>query len=222
VPAGRPVKLIMTSDDVLHAFFIPDFRTKMDVIPNRYTSMWFLPEEKENAVYKVFCAEYCGDKHSEMGAQIRVLSAKAYEDTIFKWANGPDGKWTLRDYGENLYKGKCSSCHSIDGSPNTGPTWKNHFGYSHDYVDHAPAVADDQWLNDHILNSQLAVVKGYGKPSQMPVFQGQLNALQVQSLIVYMRTLSDKKDQAQIDADEAAYIKQKEAAAKAKADGVAK
>lgn len=214
VPAGRPVKLIMTSEDVIHAFYIPDFRTKMDVIPNRYTSMWFLPENKPGAEYKVFCAEYCGEKHSEMAAKIRVVPSAEFESTIQEWATGPDAKWTLAEYGAKLYASKgCKACHSVDGTPGTGPTWKDHFGYSWTYTDGSTHTADEQWLTENILNSQKTIVKGF--PTSMPIYQGQLKPLDVQALVLYIKTLSDKKDPADIKAAEDAYAKQKEEAAKA-------
>jgi cytochrome c oxidase subunit 2 len=214
VPADRPVKLIMTSDDVIHAFYIPDFRTKMDVIPNRYTSMWFLPENKPGTKYKVFCAEYCGEKHSEMAAEILVLPPAEYEKQITAWASGPGPEMTMLQWGQKLYKSKsCFTCHSIDGSNNTGPTWKNHFGYEHDYSDGSRHLADEQWLTENILNSQKYIVKGF--PTSMPVYQGQLKPFDVQSLVLYLKTLSDKHTQADIDAAEAAYTKLKEDAAKA-------
>ncbi len=214
VPAGRPVKLIMTSDDVLHAFFIPDFRTKMDVIPNRYTSMWFKPEpESTGKIYKVFCAEYCGEKHSEMAAQLRVVTPKEFDETITKWAD-VDPKWTLLEYGQRLYKSKnCFTCHSIDGSSNTGPSWKDWFGNEHEYADGSRHVADENWLTESILNSQKSIVKGF--PTSMPVYQGQLKPLQVQALILYMKTLSEKHNPADITSAEAEYARQKEEAAKA-------
>lgn len=214
VPAGRPVKLIMTSEDVIHAFYIPDFRTKMDVIPNRYTSMWFLPEDKPGAEYKVFCAEYCGEKHSEMAAKIRVVPPAEFEATIQEWATGPDAKWTLAQYGEKLYSMKgCKACHSVNGTEGTGPTWKNHFGYTWTYTDGSSHMADEEWLTENILNSQKTIVKGF--PTSMPIYQGQLKPLDVQALVLYIKTLSDKKDPAKVQAEEDAYAKLKEEAAKA-------
>jgi cytochrome c oxidase subunit 2 len=214
VPAGRPVKLIMTSDDVLHAFFIPAFRTKMDVIPNRYTSMWFLPENTPGAEYDVFCAEYCGEKHSEMAAKIKVLPPDEYEKQIIAWASGPGPDVTMLEWGKKLYKSKsCFTCHSVDGSPNTGPTWKNHFGNEHEYTDGSRHVADEQWLSENILAAQKHVIKGF--PASMPNYQGQLKPFDLQALVLYIKSLSEKHNPSDIEAAEAAYTKQKEDAAKA-------
>jgi len=213
VPKGRPVKLILTSMDVLHAFYIPDFRTKIDVIPNRYTSMWFLPEELGE--HNVFCAEYCGDKHSEMGAKIRVLEPEEYEQPIYQAAIGPDKKWTLLDYGQRLYRMKnCFTCHSNEDKPNTGPPWKNWYGYEHEYADGSKHVADEQWLKDNILNSQLHIVKTY--PTSMPNYQGQINPLELEALVTYLKSISDKGNKAEIDAANAAYDEQKKKAAEGK------
>lgn len=219
VPAGRPVKLIMTSDDVLHAFYIPDFRTKMDVIPNRYTSMWFLPEpDKAGHVYKVFCAEYCGQNHSEMAALIRVLPPADFEKMIYERATGPDSKWTLAEWGKNLWKAKgCAGCHTIDGTDSTGPTWLNYFGDTHKYTDGSSHVADAAWLSENILNSQKYIVEG--KPTSMPNYQGLLKPMELKALVIFIQSLSDKKNQADIDAAETAYDAEKKAAAAAKAAG---
>ncbi|MFN7021173.1 MAG: cytochrome c oxidase subunit II [Phycisphaerales bacterium] len=213
VPKGRPVKLLMTSMDVLHSFYIPDFRTKMDVIPNRTTSMWFLPEEL--GTHKVFCAEYCGTNHAEMAAEIKVVEPDVYESETFKWATGPDEKWTLLEFGERLYTMKsCFTCHSNKGDPNTGPAWNNWYGYEHEYSDGSRHLADDQWLRNAILNSQTHIVKGY--PSSMPIYQGLLKPLEVEALVLYIQSLSDKKSQPSIDAANAKYEEDKKKAAEGK------
>lgn len=221
VPAGRPVKLVMTSDDVIHSFYIPDFRTKMDVIPNRYTSMWFLPEaDKAGQVYKVFCAEYCGQNHSEMAALIRVLPPAEFERMIYERATGPDAKWTLAEWGRNLWKSKgCAGCHSVDGTDGTGPTWLNYFGNEHQYTDGSTHVADAKWISDNILNSQKYILKG--RPSSMPNYQGLLKPMELKALVIFIQSLSDKKNQADIDAAESAYEAEKNAAAAAKAGAAA-
>lgn len=210
VPEKRPVKFIMSSLDVLHAFYVPDFRTKMDVIPNRYTSMWFYPQKltnrkdpktgqlehptlPENPAHKVFCAEYCGQDHSEMAGQMRVVSTQEYEATIRQWLDYGKGLSMLK-VGELVYKTKnCFSCHSIDGSKSTGPTWKNLYGEQHEYTngDKTPAQGvDENWLRDNILYSQKRILKGYD--SSMPIFAGQLNPLEVDGVILYIKSLSDK------------------------------
>ena len=108
----------------------------------------------------------------------------------------------------------CFTCHSDQGKPNTGPAWNNWYGYEHEYADGSKHVADDQWLHDNILNSQLSIVKGM--PTSMPVFQGQLKPLEVEALILYIQSLSDKKDQSKIDKANSDYEAQKKKAAEGK------
>ncbi|MBY0313061.1 MAG: cytochrome c oxidase subunit II [Phycisphaerales bacterium] len=205
VPAGRPVKLIMSSKDVIHAFYIPDFRTKMDVIPNRYTSMWFFPQplseqdkSKGGRLHTVFCAEYCGDYHSEMAAQMKVVSIPEFEATIKQWTdyNPVDD---LLKVGSMVYTAKgCNSCHSISGDKNTGPTWKNMFGDTHEYTNgESGKLVDENWLRENILYSQKRIMKGY--PTSMPNYVGQLTPLEVDALIWYIKSLSDKTKPADLE-----------------------
>ena len=187
VPQGRPVKLIMSSADVIHAFYVPDFRTKMDVIPNRYISMWF--QAHELGSHKVFCAEYCGQDHSEMAAQLRVVSRDEYERTLVSWL-GPSPGIAPVEYGKRLYERACKSCHSVDGSKGTGPSWKDLYGTPQE-IEGGPTVgADDDYLRESILYSQKKIVKGY--PGSMPVFAGQLSDVDVEALIFYIKSLSSK------------------------------
>lgn len=199
VPAGRPVRLVMSSQDVLHAFYIPDFRVKMDVIPNRYTSLWFTP--KEPGVHTVYCAEYCGDFHSEMAAVMEVVSLEEFERTIKQWTDYNEGL-TILKVGELVYKRKgCNACHSVDGSKNTGPTWKDMYLDTHDYPGETGKLVDENWLRENILYSQRRIMTGY--PASMPVYAGQLTSLELDALILYTKSLSsrttpdklDKKDQ---------------------------
>ena len=187
VEAGRPVKLIMTSDDVLHAFYIPDFRLKMDVIPNRYTSLTFTP--KAEGTHTVFCAEYCGDFHSEMHAQLKVVSRPKLGDLLAKWGDPING--TPEAIGKRLYTMKgCATCHSVDGKPGTGPTWQGIYGATHKFTDGSSAVVDDNYLRESILYSQKKIVTGYG--ANMPVYAGQINDTEVFYLSMYIKSLSDK------------------------------
>ncbi|HMN41302.1 MAG TPA: cytochrome c oxidase subunit II [Phycisphaerales bacterium] len=206
VPVHRPVKLIMNSRDVIHAFYIPDFRTKMDVIPNRYTSMWFYPEKEtnerdrttgrlrdpsqaENPPHKVFCAEYCGQNHSEMMAQLRVVSQEAYRETIRKWTDYRQDV-TILKVGQLVYNRKgCNACHSVDGTASTGPTWKNMFGARHEYTNGTTDTVTENTLRDDILYSQKRILKGY--PTSMPIFAGQISPLEMDALVLYIKSLSD-------------------------------
>jgi cytochrome c oxidase subunit 2 len=221
VPAGRPVKLLMASTDVIHSFYIPDFRTKMDVFPNRYTSMWFHPLEPSTpgpggkwvnddknspdfgkaypgAGHWVFCAEYCGTQHSEMGALMVVLPPEAYEKKVYELATKfPEGTWA--QVGEQISKRKgCLQCHSVDGSKNTGPTWKDMYGETHKYTDGSTAVVDDNVLREGILYSQKKILDGYAGQN-MPVFAGQINDNELLGVISYIKTLSTKTGKADLD-----------------------
>ncbi len=194
VPGGRPVKLIMSSKDVIHSFYIPDFRSKMDVIPNRYTSMWFLPKEVapgESRTHTVYCAEYCGDFHSEMAAQMKVVSIPEFEATIKQWTDYPE-EIDLLKVGSMVYTAKgCNACHSVNGDKNTGPTWKNMFGETHDYTNgESGKLVDENWLRENILYSQRRIMKGY--PTSMPNYVGQLTPLEVDGLVWYIKSLADK------------------------------
>ena len=122
VPVNKPVKLIMESQDVLHSFYVPDFRVKMDVIPNRYMTLWFEPTKIGE--YDIFCTEYCGKSHSEMLGKVRVLSQSDYEKWLIA-ANVVDESIPLVDLGETIYKkNACYTCHSTDGSAVIGPSFK--------------------------------------------------------------------------------------------------
>ncbi|MBX3386861.1 MAG: c-type cytochrome [Phycisphaeraceae bacterium] len=221
VPAERPVKLIMSSSDVIHSFFVPDFRTKMDVFPNRFTSMWFKPmrestrgpggkyidEDEKSPNFRkpypgsghwVFCAEYCGTKHAEMGAWIVVLPRREFEIKIHELATiFPEGTWAQAGKTISTRKG-CLQCHSIDGSPNSGPTWKNMYGATHTYTDGSSEVVDFNHLREHILYSQRKIMTGYAGQN-MPIFAGQIKDTELDAIIFYIKTLSDKTPQPELD-----------------------
>jgi cytochrome c oxidase subunit 2 len=185
-PAGKPVQLRMSSIDVIHSFWIPDFRTKFDVFPNRYTAYWF--EAKEPGDHVIFCAEYCGDLHSEMYAVLRVLPEPEYrakiEGMVIPWPEGPVA------VGKVLHKTKgCVACHSVDGSPNTGPTWKGSWGKEHEFEGGAKAVVDANYVRESVLVPAAKIVKGF--PNQMVSYQGQLNDRELDALIAYIESLGD-------------------------------
>jgi cytochrome c oxidase subunit 2 len=213
VPAGRPVRLIMTSSDVIHSFYIPDFRMKMDVIPNRYTSMWFQADRPSGPFdpskpvgpgnepgHRIYCAEYCGDLHSEMGAYMRVVPAEEYERLIRQWTDLP-GTLDLMKAGEILRERKgCIACHSIDGTKGTGPTWKNIYKYEQP-LSNGPTVtaeqADENYIRESILNPGAKLVAGY--PNNMPSYQGQLKPRELDILVMYIKALSDKAEPAHLE-----------------------
>ncbi len=200
VPAGRPVKFILTSGDVIHSFYIPDFRTKIDVFPNRYTSMWIDAKEPSTAdnslewtanllespyskkieekvkVYghAVYCAEYCGENHSEMAALVRVVDPKTY-DVMKAKATEIDVEGPPDVVGEKLRaRYGCSTCHTTDGSVGTGPTWKSGWGHTVTFEDGGTATFDENYIRESILNPAAHIHQGF--PNQMPSFQSQLGS----------------------------------------------
>ena len=195
VPAGRDVLLTMRSTDVMHSLFIPAFRVKRDVIPGRYTQLWFnaLPPDQAGVPekYPLFCTEYCGKDHSAMGGAEMVV---VHDPSCFeKWveeAKNIGGKLPPDEYGELLYKSKgCVSCHSIDGKRGTGPTWKNIYGEEHVMKNGEKVLVEDNYIEESILYPQAKIVEGYG--GVMPSYAGQLKELEIRGLIEYMKRLSD-------------------------------
>ena len=180
VPVNTPVKLIMTSKDVLHSFYIPSFRIKQDVIPGRYTSLWFKAEKLGE--FHVFCTEYCGIEHSGMLAKLKVVPQAEYEQWLAsteELAGGPGAK---------LYNEKgCVACHSLDGSPKVGPTFKGLFGSKRLFEEGGELVADENYLRESIVNPTAKTVKGYPKGA-MPSFQGQLSEEDLTGIIEFIKS----------------------------------
>lgn len=185
VPIDRPVRMIISSVDVLHALYIPAFRTKMDAVPGRYTDLWF--QATKAGDYPLFCAEYCGTSHSDMLAHVIVHPPGGYEkwlDGACKAADSLEGP----ERGKQLYtKQGCDTCHSIDGTPKIGPTWKGIFGKSGTFTDGSSYTVDENYLRESMLDPAAKVVKGYA-PS-MPTYQGKLSEKDLIGLIEYMKTL---------------------------------
>ncbi len=185
VPIDKPVKLLMSSQDVIHSFFVPGFRIKQDVIPNRYTMIWF--EATKTGEYDLFCAEYCGTKHSEMIGKVKVVSEQEFENWLEESSMSGEGM-SLSDFGAKLYISKaCNTCHSIDGSASNGPTFKGIFGKQVMHDDGSQAMVDENYIRESILNPQTKIVAGY--QNIMPTFQGLLKEREVDALIAYLKTL---------------------------------
>lgn len=182
VPVGIPVKLLMTSSDVIHSFYVPSFRVKQDVLPGSYTQLWF--QAKEAGVFQVFCTEFCGTSHSAMLAKVHVVSQPEFE----KWVGGdPDANLPPAERGKKLYTLKgCNACHSLDGSKVVGPTFKGIFG-STEETDKGAVKVDENYIAESILNPQIKVVKGY--PPSMPSFQGVVNEAEMNALIQFIKTV---------------------------------
>ncbi|HHB90924.1 MAG TPA: cytochrome c oxidase subunit II [Anaerolineae bacterium] len=191
LPVGRKVKLTMTSEDVIHSFWVPEFRVKMDTVPGITTTLRITPSEE--GTYKVRCAELCGTAHAAMLGTIRVVSQEEFD----QWLQGkqqptsPDelSEEELVALGESTAKAAgCLACHSIDGSPSVGPTWKGLYGSERELANGATVVADEDYLRESILDPRAKTVAGF--PDIMPDNYGEtLSELDVAALIAYIRSL---------------------------------
>ncbi|HWQ31294.1 MAG TPA: cytochrome c oxidase subunit II [Blastocatellia bacterium] len=185
VPVGRPVKLVMSSTDVIHSFFIPDFRVKSDVVPGRYSSIWFTP--KEVGDHQVFCTEYCGDSHSAMLATVHVVTEEQYKETLENGGLPKEAPPAQR--GALIYqRAGCVTCHTVDGVRLVGPTFKGIFGRTEQLVGGGSLTVDENYIRESILQPQAKIVAGF-EGQQMPSFQGVLNDRQIGWIIEYLKTL---------------------------------
>jgi cytochrome c oxidase subunit 2 len=184
VPMGRPIKLTMTSEDVIHSFFVPDFRVKQDVVPGRYSTLWFEPTKPGK--YHLFCAEYCGTKHSGMIGWVYVMEPQDYQD----WLSGGAPQGSLADAGHKLFDDlACSNCHKMDGSGRC-PMLVNVFGHKVQLTGGGTVTADEAYIRESILQPTAKVVAGY--QPVMPTFQGLVTEEGILQLIEYIKSLSPK------------------------------
>jgi cytochrome c oxidase subunit II len=185
VPVDRPVRMLISSVDVLHALYIPSFRTKMDAVPGRYTDLWF--QATKPGDYPIFCAEYCGTSHSDMLSHVVVHPPGEYE-TWLKGACEKADSLVGPERGKKLYSQQgCETCHTVDGTPKIGPTWKGLFGKS-EAIAGGPAVkVDENYLRESMLDPTAKVVQGFA-PS-MPTYKGKLSDKDLDGLIEYIKTL---------------------------------
>jgi len=192
-PVGKPVKVILSSNDVLHAFFVPQFRIKRDTVPGMYSTTWF--EANQVGEADIFCAEYCGGKgegdtatgHWAMIGKVKVLPAEEF-DKFLKEGNGPKEGETVADWGKRLYAEKnCAGCHSIDGGAGAGPSWKGLYGRSEPMSDGTNITADENYIRESILEPQAHIVKGFGPV--MPSYKGILQDKEIDAIISFMKTL---------------------------------
>jgi cytochrome c oxidase subunit 2 len=182
VPVGRKIKLIMTSEDVIHDFFVPAFRTKADVVPGRYQTLWF--EATKPGRYHLFCAEYCGMNHSGMIGSVIVMEPREFDD----WLSGNTGNTTPAAAGEQLYQTLgCASCHGDEGEGGRGPALAGIFGKEQALQSGQPVTVDEAYLRESIVNPQAKMVLGFGPI--MPTFQGQVTEDQLVQLIAYIKSL---------------------------------
>jgi cytochrome c oxidase subunit 2 len=184
VPANRPVRMVMSSTDVLHSFFIPVFRVKQDVLPDRYSSVWF--EATRQGEFDVYCTEYCGTGHSAMLSTV-IVESQSDLDAWLETA-GVDEDTPLPEYGAQLYEQQmCIQCHSIDGTPQIGPTLQGLYGSTEELVDGSAVEVDENYLRESLLDPAARVVAGY--QPVMPTY-GSLNERQVNALIEFIKEQS--------------------------------
>jgi cytochrome c oxidase subunit 2 len=184
VPVGRPVRLIMGSEDVLHSYYIPAFRVKADVIPGRYNELWFTATKP--GTYHLFCAEYCGTKHSGMIGSVVAMEPQAFQ----AWLAGGGASESPVAAGEKLFNDlACNTCH-MDESQGRGPSLNDIYGKPVQLQSGSTVIADDAYIRESIVNPQAQIVAGY-QPI-MPTFQGLVSEEQLLQLIAYVRSLSQQ------------------------------
>jgi len=188
VPVGRKIKLIMTTEDVIHDFFVPAFRVKTDVVPGRYTVLWF--EATTPGKYHLFCAEYCGMNHSSMIGSIVVMEPTAFND----WLNGNVNQQSAAASGQQLYQTLgCASCHGANGEGGRGPALLGVFN-SNVQLSSGTVQANESYIRESILTPNAKLVNGFGPI--MPTFQGVVNEEQVVQLMTYIKSLSSQPNAA--------------------------
>lgn len=187
VPKGQPVRLIMTSQDVIHSFFIPAFRAKMDVLPGSYTQMWFEPNKVGS--FRLYCAEYCGTEHALMGGWVHVLEPEDYQRWLTEGNVRLASAGTPQAAGEQLFAAKgCAQCHSgVSGA--RGPDLAGAFGSKSTLQDGSEVLVDEDYIRESILYPQAKLVQGYAP--LMPTFKNQLREEEIMNLISYIKSLSD-------------------------------
>lgn len=188
VPVDRNIRLVMTSEDVLHSIYVPAFRMKMDVVPGRYRKAWF--NATEVGEYDLFCAEYCGQKHSDMITKVVVHPAGEFDAWLEK-ASNIHANMSPVEAGGLLYKRRgCAQCHSVDGAAGTGPTFKNVFGSRHALASGGEVEVEENYIRESILEPQAKIVAGY--QPVMPTYKGKLTDQDITAIIEYIKSLKEQ------------------------------
>ncbi len=199
VPANRPVRLLMTSRDVIHSFFVPDFRIKQDVIPGRYTETWF--QATKPGRYQILCTQYCGTWHSQMWGEVVVMDAPEFDQWLLEQRqgdhasrvdsggdDGPAFHGSIVEYGKQVAMAQgCVKCHSLDGEPHIGPTWLDLYNKKETLEDGSTVIADEAYLTDSMIDPRAKIVKGF-KPV-MPTYKGRLAAPDAAALVEFIKSL---------------------------------
>jgi len=184
VPFNKPVRLNMTSVDVIHSLYISAFRIKEDLVPGKQTMMWFIPQQM--GTFDILCAEYCGLRHSYMESAVRVVSQQEFDAWLAKVEKNT-GMAGL----EIMKKNACVSCHTIDGSKLVGPSFKGLFGKKHTVITDGKerdVIADEQYIRTSILDPNKDIVKGYNQ-GLMKSYKGVLKDDEIKSISEYLQSL---------------------------------
>ena len=183
VPAHRPIKLVMTSRDVIHSFYIPSFKIKQDVVPGRYSFLWF--KANKEGRFEVFCAEFCGTGHSVMGAKLNVMDLDAWES----WLEADPYKGlSLSQVGEKVFQGRCTACHKAEKEKLIGPGLAGIYKTQRALEGGLVVLADENYLRESILNPSAKISQGYA--NQMTPFAGLLSEEELSGLIEYIKLLN--------------------------------
>jgi cytochrome c oxidase subunit 2 len=198
VPAGRPVRLLMTSRDVIHSFYVPEFRVKQDVVPGRYTELWF--EATKTGRFRLYCTEFCGTWHSQMVGHVVVLSGPEFDGWLARQRQGLAGRADSSGSGNEDLRGDlvtygrrvavaqgCLKCHSTDGEPHIGPTWVDLYRRKTTLTNGQTIEADEGYLTESMMDPYLKLVRGYAQV--MPTFRGKLSAPEAAALVEYIKSL---------------------------------
>ena len=189
---NQPVRLRFKSRDVLHAFFVPAFRQKCDVVPGRYTYTWVKPIREGK--YRLYCAEYCGTEHSMMKRTVFVYR-EGWDEVMEKIEWDYEGKAETEEgrieNGKKLYQIHCSGCHSNDGTAKTGPSFYQIWGETHRFESGPEQVVDDNYIRESVIYPQKRIVEGFGGATKMPSFEGKLSDEQIEWITAYIRSLGE-------------------------------
>ncbi len=222
VPVDRDIRLVMTSRDVIHSFYVPAFRFKRDVLPGRYTNAWF--RAKKAGIFDIFCAEFCGKLHSRMRANVIVLSKGDYE----QWLGGkvppllsraatlaslqgidmrPEGETTrsMAEQGRQAAsKNGCFACHTIDGQTHIGPTWQSLYGQLVELEGGRRLIADEEYLTRSMMDPMVDVVRGY-RPV-MPTYLGTLRQPDAAAIVEFIKSLNEPPSEPRVTLPKAEVI----------------
>lgn len=197
VPVNQPTKLVMTSNDVIHSFFIPAMRVKKDVVPGQYSYVSFTPNK--TGTYQVYCTEYCGTNHSNMMVQIHVVP----EAEFARWVEDKGPVLTPVEIGKKVYvENGCNACHSLNGQRIVGPSWLKLAGSERELESGETVVADEDYLRDSILYPAKQIVAGYG--NLMASYEGILDEDQIRGVIAFIQTLDGSQPVEEVVEEEAA------------------